>query len=85
MMRKPGEYAAASIRSAAKNSRLTAAARPGPATVPNHNPQPQAPTALKRRGFRSAQAVINPHYEIDLSRGDIFPLAPNLNAMFGLL
>lgn len=31
------------------------------------------------------RAVINPHYEIDLSRGGIFPLAPNLNAMFELL
>ena len=67
-------YATASIRSAARNSRLTADAKPGPATVPNHNPQPQAPAALKRRRFRPAQAVINPHYEIDLSRGGIFPL-----------
>jgi len=82
---KSDRYAAASIRSAAKKSRLTAAAKPGPATVLNHNPQPQAPTALKRCSFRPAQAVINPHYEIDLSRGDIFPLAPNLNAMFELL
>ena len=79
--RRPGShngkfdgYTAASVRPAAKKSRLTAAAKPGPATVPN--PQPQAPTALKRRSFRPAQAVINPHYELDLSRGGIFPLAP---------
>ena len=85
MMGKFDGYAAASARSAARNSRLTAAAKPGPATVSNHNPQPQAPTALKRRSFRPAQAVINPHYEIDLSRGDICPLDPDLNAMFELL
>ena len=82
---KSDRYAAASIRSAARNSHLTAAAKPGPATAPNHNPQPQAPAALKRRSFRPAQTVINPLYEIDLSRDDIFPLAPNLNAMFELL
>ena len=82
---KSDGYAAASIRSAATKSRLTAAAKPGPATVPNHNPQPQVPAALRRRGFRPAQTVINPHYGIDLSRGGIFPLAPNLNAMFELL
>ena len=34
---KPGEYAAASIKSAARNSRLTAAAKPAPAKVPNHS------------------------------------------------
>ena len=79
---KSDRYAAASIRSAATNSRLTAAAKPGPATVPN--PQPQAPATLKRRSFRPAQAVINPHYEIGLTRGGIFPLAPDLNAMFEL-
>lgn len=84
-MGKSDGYDAASVRSTATKSHLTGAAKPAPATVPNHNPQPKAPAALKRRSFRPAQAVINPHYEIDLSRGDIFPLAPNLNAMFELL
>ena len=70
---KSDGYAVASIRSAAKNSRLTAAAKPGPATVPNHNPQPQAPTALKRRSFRPAQAGVRYHpAECNIER--LFPI-----------
>ena len=40
MMGKSDGYNAASVRSAATKARLTAAAKSGPATVPNHNPQP---------------------------------------------
>ena len=48
MMGKSDGYDAASVRSAARNSRLTAAAKPGPATIPNHSPQTQAQTVLER-------------------------------------